>query len=421
MHHCIPRSCAPLILVVVAAVFAAGPTQSFADTGQIDGYALAQSGSVVSIPFGGPPTSMSPTGEMQTSGTPLDRNEDVDLGLLGNLTAQFSSANATQSCQGDPDATPVWAECVARVENAVIGVGLPPLLAGGGNLPLATASVIEARVRCESSGTDVICSSAGSHIDNLCPINQSCTNNIAGAPQSIPLGVPGVLGGSLVIGAQVSRTSQGAVTGAGMTVTMLSLQVQLIPVLGGDALLEIQLAQADAFVGGVALDAPEPTPSTPTVEPSQPPAETPTATQPPSTQPPSASPTPPSVPTSSSTVVPPTPSATSTPQPTPSSGPPAFVPPPAGPENLPGPPTDPHLPQPKATPNVPAVPGAPGGPSGPPAEGPTKQPRPSVTPKPPATGNAAEMGSRTSYGAPIAVGVLLATVAGVAATRGRTR
>ncbi len=384
MRYSLPRPLAPAFVVGAAVLFALLSGRANADSGHIDGYAVAQIGSVASVPFGGPTTAMTPSGAPQTAGTPLDRDEDVDLGLLGSLSAAFASTNATQSCEGGPGTTPVWAECYARVENATIGLGLPPLL-GGGILPVATASVIEARVRCEAPNGVVTCTSTGSHIDNLCPVNQPCTDDVAGTPQRIPLNVPGIVGGSLVIGAQVERTSDGGISGAGMTVTMFSLQVQLIPVLGGDPLFEIQLAQADAFVGGLVLDTPpEPDPPTATVpaDPS-PPAATPTAV-PPVVDPPG----PPSGPTSTPTTTPPPPAPTTPPSSSPpAAAPPPFAPPPSSEPNLPGPPSNPN--DPPTAVATPSAPGAPGGPvAPPPSEGPGRPPRPSVTPKPPATGNA---------------------------------
>jgi hypothetical protein len=131
MQDHFPRKVVAAAAAITFVLLVASNQPVKADSGAIAGHAVAQIGTVVSVPFGGPTTTMDPSGAPQSAGTPLNRTQDANLGLLGILSAGFTSGNATQHCEGGPASTPVWAECYARVENAVFGLNLPASLGGG--------------------------------------------------------------------------------------------------------------------------------------------------------------------------------------------------------------------------------------------------------------------------------------------------
>ncbi|MGE3074442.1 MAG: hypothetical protein AB7N24_14430 [Dehalococcoidia bacterium] len=229
-------------------------------------------------------------------------------------------------------------------------------------MPILTASEIEAHVTCSAPEGTIECSVVGSHISNLCPANQPCSN-YDGTSQVIPLNLPGVASGSIIIASQEQIAAYGSSSGIGMHMTMLWLQLSLSAPLGGQSIYNIQLADAEAFLGDVEV-APPPATDTPT------PVPTPTVV----VNPPES----PNTPTATVTQSPSSPTPTS-----PSSSPPTTTP------NAPMPTSAPRT----ATPETFIPAGAPrtASPTGsqvPPS--PNDRARPSVTPKPPRTGDSTE-------------------------------
>jgi hypothetical protein len=318
-----------------------------------------------------------------------------------------------RECEGAPSAPTVWAECTSRIEGLSIGLNLPPLL-GGASISVLTATVIEARSHCSSAGGAPVCVDTGTTVTNLCVLGNACVNSAA--QLTLGVSVPLVADGSVQIGQRAWRASQGGLSGQGLTVTLLSIDLDLLPsLLGGANLLSLDIAVADAFLGDVAPD-PTATPtntSTPTATASGPTAtptsSAPTAT-PANTPTPTSTNTPPpgSTATPTSTAIPTgtaTPSATATRTPTP-------VTPGPGQPAATATPTPPGLPlvPPTSTPS-------PAGPKATTTPGP-RPPYAGPTPRPPATGSG-DAGDDAQFGMVAAAVALL--VAGAACVRALRR
>ena len=361
--------------IAVVAMLGAPQRNAGAASGSLYGWASTSSGTVVGLGASTALTVLPVDGQLTTANATLNIGASVDLGLLGNLDVFVDSAFGERRCEGDPASATVWAECSSRIEGLAIGLELPVLL-GGGQVVAVSASVLEAHSRCTSSGGPPVCVDTGTTITNLCVLGNACTDVTGHAV--LNLSVPLVATGTVEIGQRAWRATQDGVVGEGLTVTMLAVDLNLLPSLaGGLNLVSLDLAAADAFLGDVQ---PDPT-ATPTATATA--TSTPTPTSPPgATSTPTATPPPGSTatPTPTSTPVPAT--ATATPTPPPGSTPtPTATPPPGG------------TPQPTATatsepPSLPLVP-----PTSTPSPKATATPKPGTrppypfpTPRPPATG-----------------------------------
>ena len=368
------------------AVLLPGERQASAAGGTIAGDATTLQGSVLGIgtsinsivlPASGSPVGMS---------LPITANADVSL-VVGELTLGVTADSVSTSCQGDPDGSTVWAECISRIEGLRIGLNLSTL----GGLVQTGATVVEADVLQAQSNSSATAgpaqsTSSGTIVAGRCVYSNGTTCTTVSGSATLNVSALGVVTGTVQVFAQQPRSSEGAVAGSGLTVTML--RVSLSTVLG--PLLSIDIAVADSFVGNteaLAVETPPATPSAtaPAATGTPPPATptTPGATPPPATAtatPPGTTPTAPATATQ-----PPSPGTTPGPNATPGAG--------VAPPFDPGTPFDPFEPLPPAPPPSgevappaqtpvagppPSNPGAPGGPR--------VTPPPGFIPKPPATG-----------------------------------
>jgi hypothetical protein len=357
-------------------------------------------------------------GSPVAAGVPIALGGSLNLGLLGSVGVGVTSGTVVRECEGAPSAPTAWAQCTSRIEGLSIGLNLPPLL-GGGSISVLTATVIEARAYCSSDGGAPVCVDTGTTVTNLCVLGNACVNS--SAQLTLGVSVPLVADGSVEIGQRAWRATQGGLSGQGLTVTMLSVDLDLLPsLLGGANLLSLDIAVADAFLGDVS---PDPT-ATPTNAPTSTPTATasgPTAT---ATVPgPTATPANTATPTSTGT---PPPGSTATPTATATSSPTATQTPAATGTRTPTPPA-PGPGQPTATPTAPGLPLVPPtstpSPAGPKATS-TPGPRPPYagpTPRPPATGTG-DSGDDGRFGmVAAAVSLLVAAAACVRALRRKQR
>jgi hypothetical protein len=382
-------------IVVVAALVVGRPGPASAAAGTVWGWSQTSAGSVVFLDATIPATTLPPTGDLQTSSAPLNLGTSLNLGLLGSLDVFVGSTLSTRRCEGDPSASTVWAECSSRIEGLNVGLELPVLL-GGGSVSVVSASVLEAHSRCTSTGDVPVCVDTGTTVTNLCVLGNGCINVSGHAV--LNLSVPLVASGTVEIGQRSWRNSQAAMSGQGLTVTMLAINLDLLPsLLGGLNLLSLDLAAADAFLGDVS---PDPTPAATNTS-------TPTATATP-TPPPGSTATP--TPTATSTPAPgstatPTPTATATNTPTPGPGTPIATP---EPPSLPlVPPTE--TPMAGATATT-----TPNGPAAPP-------PYPFPTPKPPATGEGLQPGRSALPASMLGLGLFVSGLFALASSVRRHR
>lgn len=410
------------LLLLLAGILGAvllAPGEAHADSGTIKGRAATIQGSLVIVPLNLNAITLPANGGPVQASLPLTVGAGADLGVLGNLTLGVSADSVRTQCEGDGSGTPVWSECVSRIEGLSIGLSLS--LAGGlitNEANLIEASVLESRSRSSAPGGTPQSSSAGTVITGLCVYANGSTCTAVAGQASINVSLLGLVNGTVQVYGQAPRNSDGGVQGAGLTVTMLS--IDLSTALG--TLASLNIGVADSFVGGVTVTPPPatPTPIPPTPTP-LPPTPTPvTPTPVPSATPvsPTATPSGPGTQSNPTATATPTRTPTNTPAfgqtvtPTPSgSGTPVAPGVAATPTRTPTPAPsvrpreESGAPQPTATPTKPAAPGAP-------------KPRPSVIPKPPDTGNVAvESGSGSN--APIIGGAVLITAA--AATAGIAR
>jgi outer membrane biosynthesis protein TonB len=303
----------------------------------------------------------------------------VNAGLLG--VVDITSGTAATRCDGVTSGAEVVASCSSVVEDLSIGVSGVLLLP---DIVLLQATELRAVSRSSDDGSGGVSIDSDPGIpeattfSGVCvildagDISGGCTN--ISAPGTYPINITTILGvplvtGTLVLEGQTPRSTDGALTGSGLTVTMLRLSLQ-ISVLSA---LEITVAEADSFVGDVE-ELPTATPTatpTNTPEPTATPTDTPVPTATPTDTPvPTATPTDTPVPTATPTDTP-VPTATPTDTPVPTATPTDTPVPTATPTDTPVPTATPtSTPVPTATPTDTPVPTA----------TPTDTPEPTATP-----------------------------------------
>ncbi len=351
-----------LVVCLIAPTFATDQ-DALAATGEIKGRAATAQGSVLGINANVNRVTLPANGSAVGQSLPLSVGANADLGLVGNLTVGVSADSVATHCEGVPFGATVRAECYSRIEGLTVGLTLDTLLTST-TAPIVTAGVLEGHSTSTSTGGAATSSNAGTTIANLCVFTNGATCASVNGTATLNVSALGVVTGTVAVRAEQTRTSDSGVSGSGLTVTMLAISLQTV--LG--PLVQIDIAVADSFVGGVVADVtPPPSTATPT-----PPAATATPTG-----------TPPA-PTATPSSTPGGPAATATPTP-------PFEP--VGPGEVPLQP--PTTPTPTASP--PPAPGATKTPTPPPAPGKTATPAGpgpgQPTPRPPATGEGRAAGS----------------------------
>jgi hypothetical protein len=241
----------------------------------------------------------------------IDLPPDSSLGV--NLSADavgvlvLNSSTAATDCSGIDAGPEVVAKCVSTVEDLEVGVtGLGALA----DFVLIEATTLRAVSKSSDDGTTAQSlnndpdTGEVTEIVGLCiatdlaqVLGGTCTAINAAGTVNISIDVLGVplLAGTVTVWDEDTRTTDGALTGTGLTVTMLLVQ---LTVLGTDT-VELSLVQADSFVGNVVQVPPTETPTTAPTDTPVPPTDTPAPTNTPD---PAATNTP--VPTATDTPVP---------------------------------------------------------------------------------------------------------------------
>ena len=219
----------------------------------------------------------------------IDMPPDSSLGL--NLSADavgvlvLDSSTASTECSGIESGPEVVAKCVSTIEDLEVSVtGLGALA----DFVLIEATTLRAVSKSSDDGTTAqslnndpdtgevteivglcIATDLAQVLAGTCtPINAAGTVNISIDVLGVPL-----LAGTVTVWDEGTRTSDGALTGTGLTVTILEIN---LTALGTDT-LELSLVQADSFVGNVVQIPPTETPTAVPTDTPVPPTETPVA------------------------------------------------------------------------------------------------------------------------------------------------
>lgn len=291
-------------LALVLAVFVASgsDTTSAALTGTATGRAAAAEGSVLGNPVGGTNAIVFPPGG--TSGTPLSQ----DLG--GQVTT--GGALATRTCTGQTTGLEVVTNCIVEISDLSLGVSGIDIMSVG-------------HIRVESTSHDTgggpTSFDSGFVFDDVCVV----TSLLGGCepvedPDDVEVINLVAVTGNISFHVLEPRSSDNGIDGSGLNVVGIRISLNVVAI----GAVNIDLAVADTFVGGVTEVPPTPSPTSPPASPT------------PTVGPGTPTPTPtagPGTPTPTPTAGPGTPTPTAGPgTPTPTAGPPTPTPDPNCPE-----------------------------------------------------------------------------------------
>lgn len=285
---------ATAIGVLAIAFFFANAGQSNALVGQIAGHGFTLDGSVLGIsttvnridlPAGG------------TAGVALSVNGGAGAVLIASDTASVT-------CSGQTNGPQVDASCSSSVTNLNLNVGATTIV---------HADALTAQANSADSGSGATSNDTGTSIVGLC-VKSTALGSCAPVlgPATISISIAGVATGTVQVQQETARSTDGALSGNGLTVTMLIVSLTVV---GQPSALSINLVEADSFVENAATETPTSTDS-PTSTPTDTPTTTSTPTETPTDTPtdtPTSSPTSTDTPTSTATD---TPTTTSTATPT---------------------------------------------------------------------------------------------------------
>ena len=172
---------------------------------------------------------------------------------------EASSDDVSTSCAGIPEGTEVLASCQSTINDLTVSVDVTVIVT-------ATQLVAQSTTSADQNGG--LSDSSGSSFTDVCiqqvPLPEPCT--AAAVAGDYPVAIPGVIVGTVTLQQETPRTTEGEVTGTGLTVSMLHFELTT------PANSSFDLARADSFAGDVTEITPTPSPS-PSFAPGQAPVD----------------------------------------------------------------------------------------------------------------------------------------------------
>jgi hypothetical protein len=173
---------------------------------------------------------------------PPGGNADVGPFSQGvGAVVNVSAASVHSGCSGQTEGNAVIAACDSNMHDVLVTVA---------GIDLLTAENIEVHSTTTDDGSGAVSSVEGTEFQDVCvktSLLSPCQELGPGDSETINLGT---VTGGIEIGHSETREADGGLTGGGLTITGVKLSLEVV----GVGAIELDLVQADSFVGNVTED-----------------------------------------------------------------------------------------------------------------------------------------------------------------------